>query len=355
MAKIDFKAKLLKLDGAVKPEDKRDIHANVLESSSPSLNFCFGKGWGLPRGYSLMLYGPPRGGKSIIANDIIGRLHANDPTAFAIKFNTEFREEGQADDTALKMFGIDESRYIPYQVNQPDQIYDRIARDFQAMVQDGMNLGLVIIDSLTGVVGRRAMNADTIMTQQMGDNALTNQEGLKYILQAQRKCNFGLIVTTHVRAEMDQWAAKRAGRNVKAAASYGVLHHCEYYMFVEENKTADARVDAEGNEFRNKELTDFAGKAEKTGHKIRVHMTDSSLGPKDRHGEFTFDYARGVVNQHEEVLQLAIDRGIITRPNNTMYEYGGLSWRGFDAVLQVVKGDPALQANLLRDLKKLDL
>ncbi len=352
MAK-DWRAKLSKLDGFKDPTNLKDIHADVLDTSSPSLNFCFGKGWGLPRGYSMMLLGPPRGGKTIICNDMIGRLHQARPEAIALKFDTEFRSEGQMGSEQQKIWGIDPNRFMTYEVNQADQVFDAIEKQVAAISEEGADIALVIIDSLTGIVGRRRANAESINNMVIGDNALTVQEGLKQILGVQRRCNFGLVVTSHVRAEMDPIEQMR-GNKVRAAVSFGTKHHCEYYMSVEENRTKDARVDAEGNEFRDETMKDLAGKSEKTGHKIRVHVTDSSLGPKDRHGQFTLDYDRGIINQYEEVFLLASERGVFERPNNTSYVFGDKKFHGYDKALAAVKEDPELQQALLKALKALD-
>ncbi len=113
MAKVDFMQKLLSFKGAIK--EKRNVHANVLETPSPSLNYIFGKGWGLPIGFTMMLMGPPRGGKTVICNAMIGQLLKNDPTAFAAKFDTERREEGQMTPLQEKAWGIDNDRYVVYQ------------------------------------------------------------------------------------------------------------------------------------------------------------------------------------------------------------------------------------------------
>ena len=354
-----FMEKLLKLEGAV--TDSRNPHLNVIGSPSPSLNFTFGNGQGLPRGYSMLLYGPPRGGKSIICNAMAGQLQKDNPEAWVVKFNTEFREGGQTDDSQKTIYGIDSERYIGYEVNQPDFIFDRIEKDLAAMVQDGMDLGLVIIDSLNGVQGRRGMNADSIMTQQIGDNALTIQEGLKRILPVQRKCNFALIVTSHIRAQMD---TKTGGSSIvhtshttaiRPAVSYGTQHHCEYYMYVCPAGGADSKVDAFGNKFVDEGLEDLQGNGEKTGHKIRVKITDNSIGPKGRVGEFTLDYHKGIINQYEEVFLLGLARGIIEKPNNVMYAFGGVEWKGKEAILSALRDDSQLQQSILTELKRRDM
>jgi len=354
-----FMEKLLKLEGAVR--ESRNPHLNVISSPSPSLNFCFGNGQGLPRGYSMLLYGPPRGGKSIICNAMAGQLHRENPEAFVVKFNTEFREGGQSDDSQKKIYGIDPDRYIGYEVNQPDFIFDRIEKDLAAMCQDGMDLGLVIIDSLNGVQGRRGMNADSIMTQQIGDNALTIQEGLKRILPVQRKCNFALIVTSHIRTQMD---TKTGGSSIvhtshttaiRPAVSYGTQHHCEYYMYVCPAGGEGSKEDLAGNKFEDNTVEDLKGQGEKTGHKVRVKVTDNSIGPKGRTGEFTLDYHNGIINVHEEVFKLGCARNIIEKPNQQTYSFDGVEWRSKEACWTAIRDNPELSQKILQELKRRDM
>ena len=56
---------LNKMEGAIDSEYNPFAPQNVLRSPSPSLNWIFGQGSGLPFGYSAIFYGPPKGGKSL--------------------------------------------------------------------------------------------------------------------------------------------------------------------------------------------------------------------------------------------------------------------------------------------------
>src|SRR3954463_7235851 len=105
-------SRLLALSGAVQSH-ARDVnpHTMVLRSPSPSLNFTFGNGHGLPFGFSLAIYGPPGGGKSVIANAFAGQLHRDDDEAVIIKFNTEMRETLQLTGPQMRNYGIDQDRY----------------------------------------------------------------------------------------------------------------------------------------------------------------------------------------------------------------------------------------------------
>jgi hypothetical protein len=346
-------AKLQKLDGAV--VDEYNPFAHVIQGPSPSANFTYGGGWGLPLGFTQIAFGPPKGGKTVYAHGLIGQLHKDDPEAFAIKFDTELRELGQMTPEQAQLWGIDRKRYVPYSVNSPDLVFDRIEKEIAAYCQEGMPLKLVIIDSITGIQGRRAMNADTIMTQQIGDLALTLQEGFKRILPVQRKYKFAVFCTAHVRAEMDM-AEQMRGNKYKMAAAFGVQHYAEYFTFIEPWKSKEGRSNLAGEKLEDDSVSDMRekGGGEQTGHKIRVTMKDSSLGPKGRQGIFTLDYHKGIINTHEEIFILGRNRGVFERPNNTTYIFGDKKWVGMPAMLKALQEDPDLSAAVLRELRVRD-
>lgn len=351
-------AKLSQLEGAV--VDYTNPHLEVIRTASPSVNFCFGNGHGLPVGYTMMLWGPRKGGKSLLANAMIGQLHQDDPDAYAIKFNTERRELLQLNPQQMKNWGIDRERYCAYETNTPDQIFDYIAKDIAEACEGGLKVRLVVIDSINDIMGRRTMNADSVMQQQIGDKAATNQDGLGLILAAQRKHKFALVIICQQRAEMDM-AEQMRGNKTKAGVANAVEHRCEYNMHVEKNVTKAGQTDLEGNTFEDSTVSRIITNADnkkadgdKTGHKIRVVMKDSSGGPKGRVGEFTIDYDHGVVNQHEEVFLLGLNRGIIEHPTPVKYAFGGKEWHGRPAFLEELKKNTDMQNAILTELRARD-
>src|SRR5512133_665824 len=191
-------------------------------------------------------------------------------------------------------------------------VFDTIEKDIPAMVQDGEDIQLIIIDSLTGIRGRRGLDQESVEGQQIGDKALTLQTGLERIIGIQRRCHIAIIMTAHVGAEMDLLEQKR-GNKVKMVAGFGVQHHAEYFMFVEQNRNREGRSSLLEEEFVDASKKDMVGNEEKTGHKIRVCMKKNSLGVAGRVGEFTLDYNKGIVNVYEEVFLLGVNRGIIQK------------------------------------------
>jgi hypothetical protein len=226
---------LLELDGAVVHADC-DPFAQGLDSPSPSFNYTFDNSWLLPQGYTLLLGGTPKGGKSLLASAIAGKLMKDDPDAVVIKYNTEIREKAQVTPAQLRLWGIDPKRYRAYDTNRPESIFDPIEKNIPLLVQAGVKVRLVIIDSINDILGRRAMNADTILTQQRGDDALTQGDGLKRIKGILRNFGISLILTCQVRAEQDS-NEQMKGHFIKLSVPWYIKHSAEYFMMVEKLMT----------------------------------------------------------------------------------------------------------------------
>lgn len=349
-----FFSKLRNLEGAVKPGEGDEALRNCLQTPSPSVNWTFAQpGFGLPYGTGMVLYGPPKGGKSVLFNAIVGQVHKDDPEALIVKFDTELRGKFQANVANMNKFGIDSDRYIVYDANHPEAIFDRIETDIAAACQEGEKIRVVCIDSLSNIMGRRSLNATTVSQQQIGDQAATIKDGLMRIMPTIRKYNIALICTAHVRAEMDH-AEQMRGKTIKMQAAWATKHVFEYFCYVEPNQSKKGRVTLAGEEFTDPETIDFMEKNQKTGHKIRFSVKESSFAHSGRTAEFTLDYNYGIVNQYEEIFTLAVNYGVIERPNNTMYKIGENSYRGLPAVLTALKENVALQIQLLDEVKKRD-
>ena len=347
-------SKLRKLEGAVNNADGEAALLNCMRTPSPSVNWAYAMpGFGQPFGTGRLLYGPPKGGKSVLINAEIGQLHQDDPEAVAIKFDTELRGKFQSNLANMKKFGIDPDRLIVYDANQPEHVFDRIEHDIAAACQEGEKIKAVYIDYLSGIMGRRALNADSISTQQIGDQAATIKDGLMRILPVIRKYNIALICTAHVRAEMDQKEQMR-GKQIKMQAAWATKHVFEFFCYVEPNRSKEGRVNLAGEEFTDSTVLDFMDKAAKTAHKIRYRLEESSFPHAGRTAEFTLDYDHGIINQYEEIFTLAVNYGLIQRPNNVTYKIDDNNYKGIVACLTALRDNKQLAADLLERVKKAD-
>jgi RecA/RadA recombinase len=347
--------KLLKLHGEMKFDN---VHIDALQTHSPSLNFIFGNGWGLPKGYSLLLYGQPKGGKSLICRSMIGMMHKSDPEGVAVVFDTELRWRAQllSDPKQMAAYNIDPYRIKVFETNHPAEIFDTMEKEIPALIQAGLKIKLVIVDSITGVVGRRAGEQESIMTQQRGDHALTIQEGLKQILMPIRKNDIGLILTTQIRDEQDP-AEQMKKKKIKPAVGWAGKHFTEYSMYVEPIDSQAGRKTLAGEDLQDLSLSVFkpAKEGERIGHRIRARMVGSTMGPKNRVAEFTIHYKEGFINQHEEAFVLGVGSGAIEKPTSMSYSFGDRKWVGGKNLMQALKDEPALMEQVMQEVKKRDL
>jgi len=328
---------LKQLDGAVDPENK----IGVLKSPSPSLNWIFGKNGGILEGSTCLFYGPQKSGKSLASYLFTGELHKSNPDAIAIRFDTEMRSMFQMKGN----WGIDYERFQCVDSNNPVEVFDQINGSIKSMVEDGMPLKLIIIDSLTALSGLREKDAESIANMQMGDRALAVQKGLKSILPFIRRNKISLICTAHMRANFD---AGLYGPKEKAALAWFEKHFAECFVEVKRDGSKDGKSDILGNVLENEEIKDFRGNKEITGHKIYVKMAENSLGVAGRSGEFTIDYERGLINIHEEIFQLSINLGVVERPNNRTYVFDGKNYTSKAEFVNALKDNVELQEAVMK-------
>ncbi len=339
--------KLKTLEHAAKA--KYDPFSRVIRTPSPTVNLIFGRTHGLPLGYSVLLWGPPGGGKSLLCNATVGQLHRDDPEGIVVKFDTEYRDEGQMTVETAEAFGVDLDRYVVFPINTAAGVFDTIEQKIGAMKDAGAPIRLVIIDSINGIQGRRRAAAESIDQVTIGDHAQTMQDGLKQILPMQRRGDrTALILCAQQRSELDFWKSKKSA--TKAAVSHGTQHHCEYFVYVERNDTKDGKKDFLGNDLVDSRHKDVEDDAEATGHRIKVWMQKSSFGSDGRSAEFTIDYKKGVINTHEEVFLLGTRWGIIKHPKPATYIVKDQSFNGKPACLAGLAASPDLQKFVIQGL-----
>lgn len=326
-------AMLRKATGAVAMGAQKPTQ-NVLRAPTPALRYVFGEGGGIPFGFGTILYGPPKGGKSLTALALVGALHQQDPEAIAVWYSPEMRYDLQVTPEMMAAFGIDPERIVGYNRNEAT-IFDDIEKSLPEAIANGAKVKLLVIDSLNAIQGVREANRDSIVKQQIGDNARTLQEGAKMILPVIRKYGIAFVGVSQVRAEMDQGEIMR-GNTQKMALSYGAKHFAEYFISVSRWLSKEGRQDFSGNAFEN-------NAEETTGHKIVVKNVDSSIGyGGGRRATVTVDYRRGFINHHEETFDLAVRTGIIKIGSGSWYEYKGVRRNGKAAMAKAIQEDTQL-------------
>jgi hypothetical protein len=217
------------------------------------------------------------------------------------------------------------------------------------MVKDGLKVGMVVIDPVTGIRGRRELEQETVMQHQIGDRAATIKLGLDRIRDFLRSNDIGYILTTHATPEMDRVEQMR-GNMEKSTASNGVRHFAEYFINVARIKGKKGQQNLLEQELEDESRKGMDDDALDTGHRIRAWMQANSFGESNRVSEFTFDYQKGIINTNEEVFRLGLNWGVIQKVNNTTYQVGDKRFVGKPATLKALGEAPELQNYVIAQL-----
>lgn len=335
-------------DDAVNYEYDSFAEENCLYTSSPYQNWIFAnKSHGVPKNSSLLLFSEPKAGKSLDVYDFVLDMQRRDKEGIAIVFNSELR--GALQHNVFP--SIDKERLIIYDTNDPVEIFDRVEKDIKPMVQDGMPLRILAVDSLTNIMGVKRGDADSVSQHLMGDRALTLQIGLGKLVPFCKRNKILHIATEQMRANLD---GGYGGPKEKMAASWATKHAYEYFVSFKRAGSADDKVDIEGKTFEEEELKDARGNKLLLGHKVFVKMEASSIGQAGRAGVFTLDYKNGIINQHEEIFWLGKNTGIIGLEGNKTYTFGKEKFNGKKECALAIRDDKEMAKAILFGVKQLD-
>lgn len=339
---------LKKYDDAVNYDYDSFAAENCLYTPSPYFNWIFAnKANGIPKNSSILFFSEPKAGKSLSIYALIKEMHARDSEGIAIYFNTEMRGQLQFDAVP----GIDKDRLIIYDTNQAVDIFDRIENDIKAMVQDGMPLRMIAIDSLNGIMGIKRGDSDSVANHLMGDQALTLKNGLGKLIPFCKQNKILLIGTSQMAANME---AGSYGPKEKMAASWYTKHAFEYYVSLKRAGAAEDKQDIEGKTFEDEDSKDARGNKLLNGHKIFCKLEQSSIGQAGRAGVFTLSYDNGIINQHEEIFWLAKNTGVLKTDNNRTFHFGDEKFNGKKEAALAIRDNPKLAKAMLAEVIKLD-
>jgi RecA/RadA recombinase len=318
-----------------------DVPDWYAQTKSPALNYLFGKSFGLKAGYTAMIYGPPKSGKSLLSYAFAGHLHQTDPEAIVLHFDTEFRDNTHW----YKAFGIDEERFVSRQTNDPTEIFDYIANDVKAMLQDGAKIKMIIIDSLAAIMYPKEGNKDSTTDHVMGDAGAYLPGAVKKILPIIRQFKIATLLCQHIRANFDPNMAKYKPYTVPGG--HGLKHSVEFWLLVEKINNKDSRV-FDGDK------KDGAGNPIQIGHKLRVKMEESSMSPQNRAVEVDLSYTDGIINTADQVASLAVSMGIVEQAGAWVM-HNGKKWQGVANFALALKEDLDLEKTLIDKIKENDI
>ncbi len=326
----------------------------VISTGSLLLDDALGAG-GLPKGRLIQFYGAPSSGKTVMSMMAIKNAQVEDPTAFQMFIDAEgtFSQEWAA------TLGLDTSKIIVVDgetavigrncfemiLGVPKE--DKKTHELAGKSKEGLldkiankelNVNLIVLDSL-GAVVPPGEDVSVVGKMNMALMARFLTTTFRKLSLEVKKANIPFIVINHKKATMDPYGSDHtySGGNTYS-------HFLSANVYFEAVQRKDAQI-----------LDD---KDRKIGHTVRATIEKSKFSPFPRKCEFKMNFGIGVVDIHEEIVALALDYDVITKPTSMSYVFGDQKWVGAEKLNEAVKNDENLAAQLrlkieeARDIKR---
>jgi RecA/RadA recombinase len=271
----------------------------------------------------------------MIAMMAIAELHKTYSDAWAIWYDAEMSFDK---DYALKL-GVDIKRLWIIPTNKPSEIFDHFAEDVNAMIQEGFPCKMLVIDSIKMIQGPKEAGLESIEGNVIGDLSMLLGKAFRKIIPIIRKEKVLTILVQQVSEEMDQ--IKRM-QHIKWHVPCGqaLKHASDIMLFCE-------RVDSKASKIYDETHKNIQSMSIQIGHTVRCKIDKSRVGMPHLTAEFRIQYGVGIVDRALEVATLAMELGIITKPNALSYSFKNHKVTGFEKLVKKVESEPELYKELV--------
>ena len=289
-------------------EDRREA-VEVIPSGSIKLDMALGVG-GYPKGRIIEIYGPESSGKTTLAIHAIVEAQKKGGIAAFIDAEHAF------DRFYAERLGVDTNNLL---ISQPDN-GEQALEIADNLIRSGA-IDIVVIDSVAALTPKAEIEGD------MGDNKVGLQARL--MSQALRKLTATIAQTRTVCIFINQLREKIGVMfgNPETTAGGNAL---KFY--------ASVRLDI-------RRVTTLKVKDEAVGSEVRVKVVKNKVAPPFRQATFDILYGRGI-NRTAELLDMAVDAGIIKK-SGSFYTYGTTRLgQGRDAALDMLQGNDEVREEI---------
>lgn len=297
-------------------------------TGSLSLDVALGGGWPLNQWNELIGY--ESSGKSMLALKTIAANQALDPRYTAVWFDAE----RSWDKRWVRTLGVDDSRVIVMTDNGMESVYQSCIEFLSTQKVD-----CIVIDSLPALVpereddnsmGEMAPGLGALLT---GQFFRKQQPATKRSLVAVERPILGLMI--------NQWREKIGVMYGDPRTTPG--GRGKNFFFV-------TRVEVKRDEWL--EEGEF-----RVGQTIKAHCIKNKSAPPQRTAVFDFYFTEsgkfeaGEIDREKEVVAIALLHKLVKR-SGAYYSYGESRWQGRQAMLDGLREEPSLLADLEDELNR---
>lgn len=303
----------------------------AISTGSPKLDEAIGIG-GIPMGRITQLAGQESSGKTMLALSCIREYLNQNPENTALFIDAEYTY----DPAWAEKQGVDTSRVMVIKTNDAKAIFEgligtvkvnkttkKVSKNMKGILDHVIegtdprfkNLGIIVLDSIA-VLNTPLELAAEVGKANMAPIPRFMSTELKKLTPIVAQANVAFIGINQVRVNLGQMY----GDPSTSPGGKALKHACSLMLNMAPVFSAGSVIE------------DDTG--ERIGHTVRAKIQKNKVGAPFRQAEYKIEYQKGVVETHEEVFSLAVDYGMIVRPNNVMYEIAGESIRGKDAAMK---------------------
>lgn len=312
---------------------------DAISTGSPTLDEAIGIG-GIPMGRITQLAGQESSGKTMLALSCIKEYLDANPENTALFIDAEYTY----DPAWAKKQGIDVDRVMVIKTNDAKAIFEgligkvkvnsvtkKVTKSMRGILDhiiEGSDpkfkrLGIIVLDSIAVLNTPLEISADIGKANMAPIPRFLSTE-LKKLTPVIAQANVAFIGINQVRVNLGQMF----GDPSTSPGGKALKHACSLMINMAPVFSSDSVI-------KNPD-------GEKIGHTVRAKIQKNKVGAPFRKAEYKIEYTKGMVNRSEEIFDLAIKYGFITRPNNQNYIVDGEKIRGRDAAVSHFSGDSTL-------------
>lgn len=308
----------------------------IIRTGSPSLDYALGIG-GIPRGRIIQLAGKESSGKTLLSLLCMKSWLNENPDNTVMFIDAEYTYDA----SWARSLGVDTSRVIVAKTNEAKKIFEGLlgkmtvnkttgkasksVKGVLDLVKEGVdprfkNLGLIVLDSVAAM--NTPMEADAAVAKQhMAPMPRFLSTELKKLTPAVADANVAMIFINQVRVN----PGVMYGNPEDSPGGRALKHACSVMVNMAPISGADSKVEDENENV--------------IGHKVRAKIQKNKVGAPFREAVYTIKYTEGLINQEEELLDLAVLCKVINRPNNRTYELGTDKFSSRQAMVDYLKDE----------------